>query len=386
MRFESLVSRLLDSLAPATRVALTMRPAHDAPRRILIHDQLVALLRRGISEARWKGEMPPEALLCREFQVSRMTLRKALAALAAERWIALGGRGHHHRIRKRPAQRAAARGKVIRMLLPFKPEAWNSSMRDLFEAFAERVASAGYRVEAEYNARVFERSEPSRLEALTNLPDTAAWVIWYATPAMQRWFAKRLQPTLVLGRVADGVTLPSVFLDTPAVARHAAGLLYARGHREMVYLIASVTSLGDRACAESFVAEARRLGAKARAVQYEMNPASIGARMGELLASRPPPTAFFVGANEVAIAALCHLLAAGVSVPADASVLSGMEDYHLGLAYPSIAHYRMRGTSMGRKAAELLLGLIRHGTAKARSIPMLPEFVEGGSLGPARTS
>lgn len=352
-----------------------------APRRILIHDQLVAMLCEGISSGHWKGLLPTELSLCREFQVSRMTLRKALAQLADERWIALGGRGRPHRIRKRPAQRAAPKGKLIRMLLPFRPDTWNSSMRDLLEAFTERVGAAGYRVEVEYRARVFERFQASKLEALANLPETAAWVIWYATPAIQRWFAKQSRPTLVLGRVADGVALPSVFLDTPALARHAAGLFYARGHRDMVYLIARVTSLGDQLCAETFVAEARRLGAEARTVVYDME--SIDACMRELLAHKPRPTAYFVAANEVAIAALCHLLAAGIRVPADASLIAGTEDYHLGLVHPTIAHYRMQGQSMGRKSAEMVLALIRHGATKAQTVPMLPDFVEGGSVGRA---
>lgn len=74
----------------------------------------------------------------------------------------------------------------------------------------------------------------------------------------------RDRPVVILGRCHENISLSSVYPDTEASARHAAGMLFSRGHREMIYLIAELTSLSDRRASEVFVAEARRLGAQAR--------------------------------------------------------------------------------------------------------------------------
>lgn len=368
---------------PARRHLENTEPMPEVPRRISLHDQLVALLREGIRSGRWKGTMPPELSLCREFQVSRMTLRKGLAQLADEQWIELGGRGRFHRIRKRPKARKKTKGRIIRLLTPYQPASHSSYVREILTAAEERLASAGYRLESECHPRVYERFQPSQLARLDALPDTAGWMLAYTTPAIQEWFANCGRPTAVLGRVANGLPLSSVFADLEAVGRHAAGLFHSRGHREMVYLITNVTSLSDKLAAETFVAEARRLGARTRIVNHDQEPEAVNRCVMDLLASRPRPTAFFAGSNETSITLLCHLLAAGVRIPAEASVLSAAHDYHLQMTFPSIACYRTNGRVMGLRIGQLLIDLIRRGSGKVRAIPVMPEFVEGGTVAPS---
>ena len=89
-------------------------------RQITLHDQLVAALREAIDRARWSSHLPSESVLCREFQVSRMTLRKALSQLATEKWIALGGRGKAHQILRlaRGKKQIHSSARTIRVLTP----------------------------------------------------------------------------------------------------------------------------------------------------------------------------------------------------------------------------------------------------------------------------
>ncbi|BCX47909.1 hypothetical protein HAHE_18170 [Haloferula helveola] len=356
-------------------------PMPGTPKRILIHDQLVTLLREGILGGRWRGSLPPELTLCREFQVSRMTLRKALAQLANEKWLELGGRGRSHRIVRRQRKRPSVRGRIVRVLTPFHPWMFSSSIREVLEALNERLMSEGLNLEVEHHPQLYERFQASKLARLDALPDTAGWALLYATPEIQKWFAKSARPTVVVGRVTEAVPLCAVYPDVEALARHAAGLLSGRGHRELVYLMATVTSASDRLTAEVFKAEALRLGARATVVTYEMGSQAVRRAILDLLASRPRPTAFLVGANETAVTVLCHLLAAGIRVPGEASVLSCVDDYLLGMTYPTTARYRINAEAMGRKAAEMIVTLIQHGTGRIRTTAVMPEFVEAESVG-----
>ncbi|BCU78080.1 GntR family transcriptional regulator [Luteolibacter sp. LG18] len=353
----------------------------EIPRKISIHDQLVALLREGILGSRWKNHLSSEAELCREFQVSRVTVRKALAQLAAERWITLGGRGRPHVIHKRPRKPARSEARTIRMLTPYAPASMGSIDYTLHETISEIISASGYRVEIEVHPRLFEDRLPKKLSQLTSLPDTAAWVLFYATEPIQKWFANCGTPVVVAGRVYDGLPLPGIYSDIVAAARHAAGLLHTRGHRDLVYIQANHTSLNDHIAAETVLAEAGRLGIRARVATYETGPETMSRAVRNLLATRPNPTAYLCAAPEMALTLLCHLLASGIKVPAQASVISLWDDNFLAHTHPAIARYHTSGKSLGRHIGRMLLDLMRHGPGKARNIPVTPEFIPGGTLG-----
>ena len=354
------------------------------PRKISVHDQLVSLLREGILGARWEKVLPAESELCREFQVSRMTLRKALAQLAVEKWIIPGGRGRHHRVRRRPVKQDLPSTRTVRILTPFKSSSFGATELSLYETLSEYLGASGYRMVQESHPRLYASFSPLKLAQLDALADTAAWVLLYATEKMQRWFAARQRPVVIGGRAYDQVSIPSVYPDSVALARHAVGLLGSKGHRELVYLIANVTSLGDRMASETFVAEARRAGLRANVVNYDETPDAAARMIRSLIATRPRPTGFVVGASEVVITLLCHLQAAGIRVPGDASIIGTWDHDHFDYTYPTIARYRTDGRIIGRQLGRIVLDLIRNGPGKIRSIPVMPEYVSGGSVAPLR--
>ena len=72
--------------------------AADIPRRRSLVAQTVDFLRAGISDRHWETVLPGERELCRNLQIGRNTLRRALAELEAERWIGAGGSGRRRRV------------------------------------------------------------------------------------------------------------------------------------------------------------------------------------------------------------------------------------------------------------------------------------------------
>jgi DNA-binding LacI/PurR family transcriptional regulator len=350
------------------------------PQRVSLVDQVVAILREGITEGRWCDELPSERAMCRDLQVSRVTLRKAITQLTRERWLASGGRGCQHRIRRKPTSPAKAVGRTIRVLSPVTPVDLGSVQSAALQTLVERVTANGYRVEYEYRPQLYQRHEPASLQRLEALPDTAGWILIYSTESMQSWFAESGWQCVVLGPLCDGVALSCVYPDMGAFARHVVARLHARGRRELVFSLFEDASLGSKRAAVTFLEEAERLGIHARVVETASGPQPLREAVGRLLAERPQPDAFVVVDAGDAVTILCCLLAARLRVPADAAVISGWDDAILDKTTPPVTRYRIDGFKLGRQLAKLVLDLIEHGPGKLRSVPIVPEFVAGGTL------
>jgi LacI family transcriptional regulator len=346
-------------------------------------DQIAERLQQGITAARWLRELPSEAELCRELRVSRVTLRKGIGQLIRGGWLTAGGRGCHHRIRKHAKRQKGTSGHIVRVLSPFSTHSLGSIQHVLLGNVAEQLGAAGFRLEFECRPSLFTRHAPEELKRLSALPDTAAWVLKFSTPSMQRWFAENRIPCLVFGRPEEAMELPCIFSDAPVISRHAAGLFCQRGHRELVYCIAEFTSLNDRLCSNTFAQEAQRLGARAQIITHKREPSALSRQLDALLSAEPRPTAFFSTCPEHCLTILCHLLNAGLRVPADASIIAGGDDEFLHFALPKFACYRVDGVKTGRKTAALLMDLIRNGRGQPSNVSILPTFVAGETLGSA---
>ncbi len=359
--------------------------AHPLPQRHSLVDQVVVIVREGVAAARWQRELPSEAELCRELQVSRVTLRKALAQLAQERWIVLGGRGRPHVIRRRSSVRAPVAGRTVRVLSPEPSIGLGTLQQATLETLTERIAAEGYRMEFEHRPQLFQRHQAAMLRRLDALPDTAGWILFYSTEKMQRWFAASGRPCVVAGPLHEGVALSCVFPDTPAFGRHAAGRLCARGYSELVYLMQTNTSLGALRASVTFTEEAHRHGVRARIIKYGLDAQDMRAAIGGLLAERPRPDGFVSAHAGHAVTILCCLLSAGVRVPNDAAVISGWDDPFLDFTTPTMTRYRVDGVKFGRQLASVILDQLKNGSGKLRTVQIVPELVRGGTLADAAT-
>ena len=337
------------------------------------------VLRDGIAQGRWLGSLPGEMELCRELQISRETLRRALAVLAAENIITKGGRGRHHQILRASAPVARAHGNIIRVLVPSGAQEFGELHLIIFDRLREQAGRDGYQIEFEHHPRLFRLRDPRELARLNALPGTAGWIVFNSTPGIQRWFSSHKVPCVVLGPPFPDASLSCIWPDTCASARHAAGLFCARGHRDVVYLIRSDTTLGDHRGAAAFSEEAGRLGLRAHVLTVEPR-AGLCRTVDFTLARRPRPTGFMIYSNSDAITLLSHLQHSGWRVPADISLVAGWADSIFSCTVPSVAHYRIDGARAGQKIARLIIKQIEFGATGRVDTVLIPEFVPGGSL------
>jgi DNA-binding LacI/PurR family transcriptional regulator len=340
-----------------------------------IHDQIVQILRDGIVRQCWQTVLPTEQELCRDLQVSRMTLRKALKQLVEENYINLGGRGKRHLILndKPQIKTPPAEATTIRVLTPFLD--FDSTLHHFYMALSESLSSLGFRIALECHPRLYSKFSASRLEQLNSLPDTAAWVLMFTNERQQEWFASNGLPAIVIGRIYNELKMSNIILDSVASSRHAAGLFHSKGHTSMVYFIAKLTSLGDRMSANAFIDSAHKLKCQAKIISYDASSAlDLRRAVTEIISSSARPTAIMTGDPDVAITLLCCLQAFGYKIPKDYSIIACIDDYHLKNTFPSISCYKIDGRAYGSKAASMLVDLIENGPGKIRNHVIIPEY------------
>ena len=346
-----------------------------------LSEQATTYLRQGIREVRWRGELPSEVQLCREMQVSRVTLRAALTQLAEEKLIVPGGRGRHHRIRARKKASPRKEGHIVRFLSPYRWSQAGVSLMSLCEGIASRLGRQDYRLEIEIHPAIYTRDPARELKRLCELPDTAGWIISFGTEVIQRWVAQHDYPCVIVGYAYPEARISHVYPDTRAIARHAAGAFVRRGYRDLAYFIAELTSLGDRLASQAFVEEAARLGARAQIIQHSGEPSGLRSVLKQQLHAGPRGTAYFSTSPEHCVTILTTLLRAGLSIPKDAAVLCGQADPMLFYTAPTIAHYETEPAKLGRKAGSLFLSVLQEGKSRLRSTGMQAKFVSAESLG-----
>jgi DNA-binding LacI/PurR family transcriptional regulator len=357
----------------------------EPPKRVLLSEQIQAILRDGLSGGRWERYLPTELTLCRELEIGRKTLRTALSNLASDGWIELGGRGRLHRILRGPSQGLRApktRGHVIRYLSPIPfGEMGNVSM-GVFEALAERLGRHGFVSNHEHRPGLYRRFSRKEMERLASMPDTAGWVLLSATPEMQSWFEARKIPCVVTGSLHAGVRLPSVAFDYHAACRHAAHHLFSKGHRHVAYITPRMRSASDELSVAGFLSATpdHPGGRRLLIIEHDHTVEGICRAMDLELAGIEPPTGYLVSGGMDLLTVISHLWRRGWSVPEHASFIVRSDEVVLERLVPRFAYYSLDAAKMGRTAAELLTKILERNITDLKPRIILPEFIAGETV------
>ena len=359
-------------------------PTGAAVSRTALPDLAADALRQGISGGRWSGFLPSENELCRDLRVGRESLRKALAQLASEGLLCLGGRGRRHRIEQtRSRATPSVRGRVIRLLTPEPRGLLGESHLTICDSLRESAEKAGYTLEMEHHPRLYQARRPVGLLRLHALPDTAGWVVLFSTAAIQRTLVAQGIPSLLIGPPLPGLRIPAIWPDSSAATRHSVGLFHARGHRNVLFLQSEAPTQGSRRAEAAFIEEARRLGLRPRSLTLAALGDEWHRSFDTLMRAHPKPTAILGCGSHLSLRVLCHLQNRGMRVPADVSLVSLWADGFMHFTEPALAHYQVDGAAVGRKAIRLLIHRIERGPAEAENVVLIPDFVPGASLAAA---
>ncbi|WP_282150854.1 LacI family DNA-binding transcriptional regulator [Ruegeria atlantica] len=168
----------------------------------------------------------------------------------------------------------------------------------------------------------------------------------------------------------EGEAFPVISSDNAEGARLAIGHLHDLGHKKIAHVTGPDGNVLTAARREGVVEERTRLGLPARSewiIRGDFSLESGHEAARRILAMDERPTAVFCAADMVAFGLISGLVAGGLKVPGDISVV-GFDDIEMSGSYvPALTTIRQDRHQLGRRAAEVLLGQLAN-TGKA--LPM----------------
>ena len=192
-------------------------------------------------------------------------------------------------------------------------------------------------------------------------------------------------PFVTLGRPFTALNTPYVDVDSFGGAYLATAALAKRGHRHIAYISGKLTTLAAMARLEGYrkalqdfdIKYDERYTVEGGETQQEAYAATI-----KLLKQvEHPPTGIFVYNDFLAVGVISALHDRGLRIPEDVSLIGFDDEKASAFTVPPLASIRWPVIDMGKKAAEMLLQLLKGEPLKQRQFVLPIELVERESLG-----
>jgi LacI family transcriptional regulator, repressor for deo operon, udp, cdd, tsx, nupC, and nupG len=185
----------------------------------------------------------------------------------------------------------------------------------------------------------------------------------------------------------DFENVPVVTIDEEAAVTMAAEHLLALGHRRFGYISGPDWHAIEQVRCRGFMAALARGGVSADAVTRYPGDFRVGSGMQAataFLAQDERPSAVFAASDEMAIGFMKEVRRGGLSIPADLSLMGFDGIPFAEFCEPPLTTIRQPREGIGRKAAELLLRLMkgRELSPDEHAIRFAPELQLGGSTAP----
>jgi DNA-binding LacI/PurR family transcriptional regulator len=352
----------------------------DPAKEEFVNDDVANRLRTRAMRSPWS------LALCEQLQISRSTLRRALAQLQAGGLIA-SEHGAGNRI-VRPARPAGTRASRlgVAVLTPEPLEALRPSQALWIDELRALLGERGCPLHVVQGRQYFRANPAAALARLVRQQPHGCWVLTLAGAGCQRWFAQHGVPCVVAGSCHAGIDLPFRDIDHRATCRHAAGILLGLGHRRLAFVAAATGLAGDLESEAGFFEGVRgspQTQASAVVCRHGGTPAGIAGALQRLGSGRTAPTGLLVVNAHHGLAVISGLAALGRRVPAEISVISRDDDSFLSYLVPSPARYVTSPRAFARSLLPPVLALLAGGTVSQRVLRLMPEFIAGASVAPA---
>jgi DNA-binding LacI/PurR family transcriptional regulator len=357
------------------------------------HAQVQRILREMVTSGQLKpgDKIPAELQIAEALGVSKMTVNKALLALAASGlFVREVGRGTF--VASLPNLPARPAGRRLRITLSFVEGAGNlleshyygTMYRGISDYFGASgldldvaltpLAARDYLAEDERDPADGRLIIAPRAESIPSIE-----ALWQKDKAV-----------IVVGASWPSMRAPSVDSDNVGGAIEAVQYLAHLGHRRiaLLYAEAETANTQDRMVGyRRALSLARLVRDPVLEVEAEANwkaGDSARQRLARLLAGEEPVTAVFAAGYHLALDAMNVIREAGLRIPEDGSVVGYDDPVSAELVYPPLTTIRQPLFDMGQRAAERLLRLVRGEAPRAIIRETLPaQLVVRGSTAPA---
>lgn len=356
----------------------------EIPQRLSLVTQTADILRRELQRGEWTDHLPGEIPLCDRLQVSRITVRAALEVLRRERLIEVT-KGRRRRVthRAKPSTPAPISHRVA-FLASLPLHSFSAFGMFRISELRRHLQVVGYELEVCADARLARRNPDRHLQRIVDRVNASCWILYQATPQVQRWFEEQGLHAIIMGSRYEGISLPFIDLHNHAMCRHAVGVFLSNGHRRIALVIPKSDAVGALHCRQGFE-DGFRMGrhgdATPTVVQHDRTVEGVGLALRRLFRSPATrPTALLVSHSSFTLTVLSHLAQMGLRIPQDVSLISLADEEYLSMLSPAFARFRFDHRAYAGKLFRMVLEVVRTGTLPARSVLVMPQFYKGESV------
>jgi len=192
-------------------------------------------------------------------------------------------------------------------------------------------------------------------------------------------------PVVLVNRMAQDHSLPSVSVDNESGMRMAVAHLIAQGHRRIAHIAGPQEVSTGLYRYRGFVSamEAHGFAADPGLIQVaKAFSIEEGLRCTRLLLERGGCTAVAAANDMLAVGCFAALDEVGLSCPDDLSVVGFNDMPFIDRLRPPLTTIRFPHYQVGTEAAQLLLELISDGSGPVKVLYLAPELVVRGSTAP----
>lgn len=184
---------------------------------------------------------------------------------------------------------------------------------------------------------------------------------------------------------SENLGLSSVHIDNMRAAIDVMNYLYSLGHRRIGIITGSMDSpiSKDRRRGSEISAQAHGHADSLHILTGDYTIDSGATLATELLALIPRPTAIFCFSDDMAIGALYAARLAGIDCPTELSVVGFDDVKYARFAQPALTTIRQPMHEIGRRAVELLIGIIEGRIDSLVNITLEHSLVVRETTGPA---
>ncbi|QTN33034.1 substrate-binding domain-containing protein [Akkermansiaceae bacterium] len=350
--------------------------------RILSASQQVAEhLRSELLSGRWTGAMPGEDKLIAQLGAGRATVKAALRQLEDEGLLIPQGAGRRRRVVLPKVVTPAPSLRVA--LLNYEPlDDIPGYTTELMHLLVEAGHSAYFSGKSLSELRM----DLGRIVRHMEETDADAWVVTSGSRELLEWLASGKTPAFAMfGRRGD-LPMAAAGPDKPPAYVAVTRRLIELGHRRIVLIARKERRFPKPGASErAFLATLKANGIPTGTYNlpdWEENPEGFHELLRQLF-ERTPPTALFIDQAPFFFAVRQFLLSRSLRVPEDVSLVCADADPYFHWNKPSISHIRWDSRPVVRRIVRWADNVAR-GKADIRQSRTRAEFVEGGTIGPAR--
>lgn len=344
--------------------------------------------------------LPHETDLCNQYQVSQITIKKALADLQNEGYITrIKRKGTFVTFNKSQEKQKEDLSVGAKALAFIVPDVEDIFISEICRGIEKAAAGFGYRVLILNSNRSIEK-EADNIELLekSDIEGAIIFPFWGRFNALQILnLKKRNFPFVLIDRYFRDIQTDTVVVDNFKGAFQAVEHLSDQGHKKIAHIMGvECTANEDRF--KGYRAALQRAGIPfspflVREIQpfetegsLRFEPDDTGGykEMKILLSRKERPTAVFAGNDYIALGCYKAIKEADLRVPDDIALV-GFDDLkfseHLEVPLTTVCQPK---NEIGTRACEILVGKIQQKTKKMERVVLPTELVVRESSRPSR--